>query len=119
MGDFLWDEEQVHSCRFYVSTNRAFAWNDTERRFRPDFFPPIDIPVIPRTYLFIERNIPIPPGIYDEFCAIIKKKLTQAFILIQLFALDRACLCIEERWNVFAYLHSRRTIESHHYQAIQ
>ena len=53
----------------------AFAWNDTERgRFQTDFFPPIDFPVVPHTP-WVERNIPIPPGIYDEICRIIRKKL--------------------------------------------
>jgi hypothetical protein len=42
--------------------------------FRPNFFPPINIPVIPHTP-FIEKNILIPPGIYEEVCAVIHKKL--------------------------------------------
>src|SRR5882757_2872657 len=55
--------------------NQMFAWEDSERgSFRPDFFPPINIPVIPHTP-FIEKNIPIPPGIYEEVCAVIRKKL--------------------------------------------
>jgi len=75
---------------FMCQQNRAFAWNDTEKgRFRPDFFPPIDIPVIPHIP-FIERNIPIPPGIYDEVCAIIKKKSTQAFMNHPTLPIDRA-----------------------------
>jgi len=55
--------------------NQAFTWNDTEKgQFRPNFFPPVDIPVIPHVP-FIKHNIPIPPGIYNEVCVIIKKKL--------------------------------------------
>jgi len=74
-GDFLWDEKCTLMHNFMCQQNRAFAWNNTEKRqFQPDFFPPIDIPVIPHIP-FIERNIPIPPGIYDKVCAIIKKKL--------------------------------------------
>jgi len=74
-GDFLWDEERALMHDFMCQQNRAFAWNNTEKgRFRPDFFPPIDIPVIPHIP-FIKHNIPIPPGIYDEVCAIIKKKI--------------------------------------------
>src|ERR1700679_905528 len=42
--------------------------------FQTGIFPSIDIPVIPHIP-FIEQNIPIPPGIYEEVCAIIRKKL--------------------------------------------
>jgi hypothetical protein len=53
----------------------GFAWNNSERNhFRKDFFPPIDIPVIAHTP-WVLCNIPIPPGIYDEVCHIIQKKL--------------------------------------------
>ncbi|EPQ49779.1 hypothetical protein GLOTRDRAFT_51612, partial [Gloeophyllum trabeum ATCC 11539] len=55
--------------------DQAFAWNDSERgRFRKDFFPPIEFPVLPHTP-WIQKNIPIPPGIYNEVCAVIKKKI--------------------------------------------
>ena len=55
--------------------NDGFAWTDAERsHFREDFFPPVDIPVVPHTP-WVQRNIPIPPGIYKEVCALIKKKI--------------------------------------------
>ena len=60
---------------FMCLQHLAFAWDDSERRrFREDFFPPVSMPVIehkPR----IQRNIPIPPGIYDEVCKLIKTKI--------------------------------------------
>ena len=60
---------------FMMLHQDAFAWNDTERgHFREDFFPPVNIPVIPHTPWVIQ-NIPIPPGIYDNVCNLIKKKL--------------------------------------------
>jgi hypothetical protein len=72
---FLWPAELNLMHDFMCQQNTAFAWDDSKRgSFRPNFFPPIDIPVIPHTP-FIERNIPIPPGIYDEVCAVIRKKL--------------------------------------------
>ena len=53
----------------------AFAWNDSEQgHFREDFFPPIDIPVVPHTP-WVQRNIPIPPGLFDEVCEVIRQKL--------------------------------------------
>ena len=53
----------------------GFAWNDSERgHFREDFFPPVEMPVVPHTP-WVQRNIPIPPGIYDDVCKLIKKKL--------------------------------------------
>ena len=55
--------------------NQGFAWEDSERgRFRSDFFPPIEFPVVAHE-LYIEKNIPIPPGIYEEVCRIIKSKI--------------------------------------------
>ena len=53
----------------------GFAWEDKERgHFREDFFPPVDMPVVPHTP-WVLKNIPIPPGLYDEVCAIIRKKI--------------------------------------------
>ena len=55
--------------------NRGFAWSDQERGlFREDFFPPVEIPTILHK-LWAQRNIPIPPGIYDEVCCLIKVKI--------------------------------------------
>jgi hypothetical protein len=55
--------------------NGVFAWTDQERgHFCEDFFPPIEIPTIPHK-LWAQCNIPIPPGIYDDVCRIIKNKI--------------------------------------------
>ena len=72
---FLLEEERKLLHHFMMLHQDAFAWNDTERgHFREDFFPPIEIPVIPHIP-WVERNIPIPPGIYDEVCKVIRKKI--------------------------------------------
>ena len=42
--------------------------------FREDFFPPVEIPIIAHTP-WVQRNIPIPPGIYDQVCKIIWTKM--------------------------------------------
>ena len=74
-GDFLLPAKHVLMHSFMSIQNTAFAWCDLERsHFREDFFPPIDIPTIPHK-LWAERNIPIPPGIYEEVCRLIKIKL--------------------------------------------
>ena len=53
----------------------AFAWDDSERgHFREDFFPPVEIPVVPHTP-WVLPNLPIPPGIYDEVCAAVRVKI--------------------------------------------
>ena len=47
-GDFLLPEERKLIHHFMMLQNQGFAWEDSERgRFREDFFPPIDIPVVP------------------------------------------------------------------------
>ncbi|PCH37006.1 hypothetical protein WOLCODRAFT_30291, partial [Wolfiporia cocos MD-104 SS10] len=73
--DFLWPAERDLMHHIVTIHDAAFAWNDAERgRFRPEYFPPIEFPVIPHTP-WVQRNIPIPPGIYNEVCALIKKKI--------------------------------------------
>jgi hypothetical protein len=72
---FLLDEERKLLHHFMMLHQDAFAWNDTERgHFREDFFPPIEIPVVPHVP-WVQKNIPIPPGIYDEVCRTIQRKI--------------------------------------------
>jgi hypothetical protein len=74
-GDFLLPEEKKLMHHFMMLQSYGFAWEDSERgRFREDFFPPVDIPIIPHKP-WVLKNIPIPPGLYPEVCRIIKVKL--------------------------------------------
>jgi hypothetical protein len=74
-GDFLLPEERKLMHHFMMEQSYGFAWNDQERgRFREDFFPPIDIPVIPHKP-WVLKNIPIPPGLYPKVCELIKRKM--------------------------------------------
>jgi hypothetical protein len=53
----------------------GFTWDDSERgHFKEEFFPPIEIPTIPHKPWAV-RNLPIPPGIYQRICDLIKKKM--------------------------------------------
>ena len=55
--------------------NEGFALDDSEHgHFCEDFFPPVEIPIIAHTP-WVQRNIPIPPGIYDQVCKIIRTKM--------------------------------------------
>jgi hypothetical protein len=75
LGDFLLPEERALMHHFMCLQNEGFAWTDQERgHFREDFFPPIEIPTIPHKP-WTQRNIPIPPGIYEEVCKVIRRKL--------------------------------------------
>ena len=72
---FLLSEERKLLRHFMMLHQDSFAWNDTERgHFREDFFPPIDMPVVPHKP-WVLRNIPILPGIYDDVCKAIHRKL--------------------------------------------
>lgn len=72
---FLWPAERELMHHFMLKQHDGFAWHDSERgHFREDFFPPVEIPVIAHTP-WVLRNIPIPPGIYDEVCKVIRTKL--------------------------------------------
>ena len=73
--DFLWPAERKLLHHFVSLQNEGFTWDDSERgHFRKDFFPPVEIPVVVHTP-WVERNIPIPPGIYNEVCRIIRIKM--------------------------------------------
>jgi hypothetical protein len=55
--------------------NDAFALETLERgHFKEDFFFPIDIPVVSHKP-WIQCNILIPPGLYDELCKLVKQKM--------------------------------------------
>ena len=74
-GDFLLLEERKLMHHFMMEQSHSFAWDDSERgRFCEDFFPPIDIPVMPHKP-WVQKNIPVPLGLYNEVCQIIKTKL--------------------------------------------
>ena len=74
-GDFLWEQERALMHDFMRKQELGFAWQDSERgKFRTDFFPPVDIPVMPHKP-WVEKNIPIPPGVFKEVCDVIKTKI--------------------------------------------
>lgn len=74
-GDFLWPAERELMHHFMCLQNQGFAWDSAERgRFREDFFPPVDMPVVDHKP-WVLRNHPIPPGIYDQVCKVIKAKI--------------------------------------------
>lgn len=73
--DFLQPAERDLMHDFMCKQEAGFAWTDNEHGyFRKDFFPPVEIPTVPHVP-WVEKNIPIPPGIYNEVCAIIRRKL--------------------------------------------
>ena len=73
--DFLWPEERKLMHDLMKNQEKGFAWSVEEGgTFRTDFFPPIKFPVLPHKP-WVERNIPIPPGIYEEVCKILKDKM--------------------------------------------
>ena len=71
---FLWPAERDLLHHFMSLQNEGFAWDDSEHgHFREDFFPPVEIPVIAHTP-WVQRNIPIPPGIYDQVCKLFRRR---------------------------------------------
>ena len=73
--NFLWPAERELLQHFVSLQNEGFTWDNSEwGHFREDFFPPVEIPVVAHTP-WVKRNIPIPPGIYDEVSRIIRIKM--------------------------------------------
>lgn len=74
-GGFLWPEEKKLVHWLLVAHERAFAWDETGRgAFKAEYFDPILIPTMEHVP-FTLRNMPIPPGIFEEIVRIIKEKI--------------------------------------------
>ena len=72
---FLWPEEEKLILFLIKAQEDGIAWDALERgSFRDDYFNPVVIPTIEHIP-WVERNIPIPPGIYDEVVWILKEKI--------------------------------------------
>jgi hypothetical protein len=72
---FLWPEERKLLHHLMLLHEKTFAWEDSEAgSFRKDFFPPVEFPVVEHKP-WVLKNIPIPPGLFDEVCRIIKAKI--------------------------------------------
>ena len=72
---FLRPAERALMHYFMMVHEDGFAWETSERgHFREDFFPPVDIPVIQHKP-WVQRNIPIPPGLYTKACRLVKDKI--------------------------------------------
>ena len=73
--EFLWPEERKLLHNLMMAQNGAFAWEDEEKgRFKEEFFPPIEIPIIEHKP-WVLKNIPIPPGLQAEVCRILREKI--------------------------------------------
>jgi hypothetical protein len=58
-----------------MEQEKAFTWDNSKRgSFKAEFFPPIEILTVAHEP-WIQKNIPIPPGIYDEVCEMICTKI--------------------------------------------
>jgi hypothetical protein len=96
-GSFLLPKEHKLIHHFMCLQNSMFAWTDLEcSHFCEDFFPPIEIPTIPHK-LWVQRNIPIPPGIYDEVCWIIKNKINASIYELSNSSYCSCWFCIIEK----------------------
>lgn len=74
-GGFLWPEE-VKLVDYLIGMHeRAFAWDESEKgRFSDEYFDPVMIPTVEHVP-WVLKNIPIPPGIFDQVVRIIKEKV--------------------------------------------
>jgi len=74
-ANWLWPEELKLLRWIVLAHERAFVWDASEcGRFKEEYFPPIWIATVPHTP-WVQRNIPIPPAIFDEVVKIIKDKI--------------------------------------------
>ena len=96
---------------FMMIHNDAFAWDSSERgHFWEDFFPPVDIPVIPHKP-WVQHNIPIPPGLYEKLRKVVKQKLdTGVFVMNRAIARTPQSSHNSTLWSTPFYRATCRTI---------
>jgi hypothetical protein len=71
----LWPEEEKLIHYLIKIHEEAFAWNEGEKgKFSDEYFDPVVIPTVEHIP-WVLRNIPIPPGIYDEVVKVLKHKI--------------------------------------------
>ena len=72
---FLWPEEEKLAFELLKLQEEGLAWTEMEKGALSDeFFDPVLIPTIEHVP-WVLRNIPIPPGIFDDVVQIIKDKI--------------------------------------------
>ena len=88
--DFLLEEELKLIHQLMMNQECTFAWDATERgRFRMDFFPPVEMPVI-KHKSWVLKNIPILPGMYQPICELIHEKIN-----VGIYELLNLCLRLQ------------------------
>lgn len=72
---FLWPEEEKLVHYLIKIHEKAFAWTEEEKgKFSEEYFEPVVIPTVEHVPWML-KNIPIPPGIYDQVIEVIRKKI--------------------------------------------
>jgi len=75
LSGFLWLDEEKLVLFLIKAQEGGIAWDTSEwGNFRKDYFNPVVIPTIEHIP-WVERNIPIPPGIYNKVVKILKEKI--------------------------------------------
>jgi len=88
---FLWPDEEKLVLFLIKAQEGGIAWDASERgNFQKDYFDPVVIPTIEHIP-WVERNIPIPPDIYDKVIKILKEK-------IQVGVYERSNSAYQSKW---------------------
>jgi hypothetical protein len=71
----LWPKEKRLFKHVMAVNEHVLAWTDEEKgMFRDDYFSPYVFPVEPHVP-WMKNQMPIPPGLFDKYIAILKEKL--------------------------------------------
>src|SRR6266704_3679632 len=103
---FLTEEEWHLLHHFMMVHNEAFTWTDEERgSFKTEYFPPIDILTILHKP-WIQKNILIPPGIYDQVCEIIQMKIKAGVYELSNASYQSHWFCVAKKDGQLCLVHS-------------
>jgi len=80
-------------------------------KLQEDYFEPIVIPTVEHITM-VEKNIPIPPGIYDEVIKIIKEKIKISVYERSICLTGPSVLCPQKGWEVPSDLHDLQPLNA-------
>jgi hypothetical protein len=80
---FLTKEECCFMHHFMMIHQEGFAWKENQKgSFHKDFFPPVRMPITEHVP-WVLKNMPIPPGIYNQVLNVVREKIAASIDILK------------------------------------